>query len=83
MPLPHAYTFPCTVQLRRRVVNLASPFHRLNTSCTALHMHRNAPPLVLNKSCGMTIVWAIFPRVALSISDSSFLLIFVDKTTSI
>ena len=30
MPLPHAYTSPCTVQLRRRVVNLASPLHQLN-----------------------------------------------------
>ena len=45
MPLPHActYPYPCTAQLRRCVVNLASPFHLLNTSCTALHMHRNAP----------------------------------------
>jgi len=43
MPLPHTYTYPCTAQLRRCVVNLASPFHLLNTSSTALHMHRNAP----------------------------------------
>jgi len=48
MPLPHAYTSPCTVQLRRRVVNLASPFHRLNALCTTLHMHRTAPPLALH-----------------------------------
>jgi len=45
MPLPHAYTSPCTVQLRSRVVNLASPFHRLNASCAALNMHRTAPHL--------------------------------------
>jgi len=45
MQLPHAYTYPCTVQLRRRVVRLASQFHVLNASYTALHMHRNAPPL--------------------------------------
>jgi len=32
MPLPYAYTYPCTVQLRRRVVKLASPFHLLNAS---------------------------------------------------
>jgi len=30
MTLPHACNSPCTVQLRRRVVNLASPFHRLS-----------------------------------------------------
>ena len=48
MPLPHAYTSPYTVQLRRCVVNLASPFHRLNASCTALHMHRTTPPLALH-----------------------------------
>ena len=47
MPLPHAYTFPYTVQLRRRVVDLASPFHRLNASCTQ-HMHRTTPPLALH-----------------------------------
>jgi len=45
MPLPHAYTSPCTVHLRRRVNKLASPCHLLNASCTALHMHRNAHPL--------------------------------------
>jgi len=45
MPLPHAYTYPCTVQLRCHVVNLASPFHLLNASCTALHMQGNALPL--------------------------------------
>ena len=45
MPPPHAYTSLCTVQLRCRVVNLASPFHRLNASCTALRMHRTAPRL--------------------------------------
>jgi hypothetical protein len=42
MPLPHAYTYPCTVQLCRRVDKLASPFHLLNASCTAMHMHCNA-----------------------------------------
>jgi len=31
MPLPHAYTSPCTVQLHRRVINLPSPF-RLHIS---------------------------------------------------
>ena len=60
MPLPHAYASPCTVQLHRRVVNLPSPFHRLNASCTMLHMHRTAPPLALHPSpryqrgCGCT-----------------------------
>jgi len=44
IPLPHAYTYPCTVQLRRRVVKLASPCPLLNASCTALHMHCCAPP---------------------------------------
>jgi len=48
MPLPHAYTSLCTVQLHRRVAKLASPFHRLNASCTALHMHCNTPPLALH-----------------------------------
>ena len=48
MPLPHAYTSPCTVQLCRCVVNLASPFHQLNASCTAPHMHCTAPPLTLH-----------------------------------
>jgi len=28
MPLPHAYTSPCTIQLLHCVINLASPFHR-------------------------------------------------------
>ena len=45
MPLSHAYTFPCTVQLRRRVVKPVSPCHLMNASCTALHMHRTAHPL--------------------------------------
>jgi hypothetical protein len=48
MPLRHAYTSPCTVQLCRRVVKLASPFYLLNASCTALHMHRTAPPHALH-----------------------------------
>ena len=39
MPLAHTYISLCTVHLRRRVVNLASPFHLQNASCTALHMH--------------------------------------------
>jgi len=47
IPLSHAYTSPCTVQLRRRIVNLASPFHLLNSSCTVLHTHCTAPPLAL------------------------------------
>jgi len=34
--------------VRRRVVNLASPLHLLNASCTALHMHRTAPTLALH-----------------------------------
>jgi len=45
MPLLHAYTYPCIVQLRRRVINLVSPFHLLNASCTVLHMHHTAQPL--------------------------------------
>jgi len=45
MPLPHAYTYLYTVQLRRRFVKLASPCPLLNASCTALQMHRNAYPL--------------------------------------
>mmetsp|Transcript_26779 Transcript_26779/g.39371 ORF Transcript_26779/g.39371 Transcript_26779/m.39371 type:complete len:264 (+) Transcript_26779:1601-2392(+) len=45
MLLPHAYTSPCTVQLRRRVVKPVSPCHLMNASCTALHMHRTAHPL--------------------------------------
>ena len=45
MPLLHAYTYPCIVQLRRRVINLVSPFHLLNASCTVLHMHHSALPL--------------------------------------
>ena len=44
MPLPHTHTSPCTVQLRRRVVKLASPCPLLNASCTVLHMHCNARP---------------------------------------
>jgi len=48
MPLPHAYTSTCTVQLHRRVVNLDSPFYMLKVSCTALHMHRTVLPLALH-----------------------------------
>jgi len=62
MPLPHAYTFPCTVQLRRRVVNLASPFHRLNASCTALHMHRTAPPLTLHPLAPLSTWMLVHPE---------------------
>ena len=48
MPLPHAYTSACTVHVHCRIVNLASPFHWLNASCTALQMHRTTPPLALH-----------------------------------
>jgi len=45
MPLPHTYISPCTVKLRRRVINLASPLHLLNASCTAhCDALRPAPP---------------------------------------
>jgi len=44
MALPHAYTYPCTVQLHRRVVKLASSCPLPNDSCTALHMPYNAHP---------------------------------------
>jgi len=45
MLLPPAYTSPCTVQLHRRVVKLASPFPLQNAPCTALHMHHTTHPL--------------------------------------
>ena len=61
MPLPHAYTSPCTVQLRRRVVNLASPFHRLNALCTTLHMHRTAPPLALHPLAPLSTWMRVHP----------------------
>ena len=67
MPLPHAYTSPCTVQLRRRVVNLASPPHRLNASCTALHMHHTAPPLRAIRL--FTCYWSLGPQTVNSLSD--------------
>ena len=44
MPLPRAYTSLCTVQLCHHIINLAGPFHLLNASCTALHMHHSAQP---------------------------------------
>ena len=47
MPLPHAYTSPCTVHLCHHIINLASPFHLLNASYTALHMHHTTQSLTL------------------------------------
>jgi len=67
MPLPRAYTSLCTVQLRRRVVNLASPLHWLNASCTALRMHHTAPPL---RAIGLfTCYWYLGPQTVNSLSD--------------
>jgi len=45
MPLPHAYTSQCTVQLRDRVVNLAGPLHLLNASrrCACIAPRRPSP----------------------------------------
>jgi len=62
MPLPHAYTFPCTVQLCRRVVNLASPLHQLNASCTALHMHHTALPLTLHPLAPLSTWMLVHPE---------------------
>ena len=61
MPRPHAYTFPCTVQLRHRVVNLATPFHLLNASCTVLHMHRTAPHLALHPLAPLSTQTLVHP----------------------
>ena len=70
MPLPHAYTSPCTVQLRCCVVNLASPFHLLNVSCTALHMLRTAPPLTLHPLAPLSTWILVHPSVATSAHDN-------------
>ena len=70
MPLPHVYTSPCTVQLRRCVVNLASPFHRLNASCTELHMLRTAPPLTLHPLAPLSTWILVHPSVATSAHDN-------------
>jgi len=61
MPLPHAYTSPCTVQLHRRVLNLASPFYLLNASCTALHMHRTTPPFALHPLAPLSTWMLVHP----------------------
>ena len=53
MPLPHAYTPPCTVQFRSRVVKLASPLHRLILTAAARQVcpqSQRVPCLSKNKS---------------------------------
>jgi len=55
LPLPHAYTSPCTAQLCQRAVKQASPYPLLNASCTALHTHHTAHPLALLS------VWMVMP----------------------
>jgi len=59
--LPHAHTYPCTVQLLRRVIKLAIPFHLLNASCTALHMHHNAPPVALHPTTLLSMWTLVHP----------------------
>ena len=75
MPLPHAYTYPCIVQLRRRVVKLASPFHLLNASCTALHMHRNTHPLAVHPLAPLSM-WTLVHHCFWQASDSVWTTVF-------
>ena len=63
IPLPHAYTSRCTTQFCCRVVNLASPLHRMNASCTALHMHRITPPLALHPLAPLSTWMLVHPAL--------------------
>jgi len=58
--LPHAYASSYTVQVRRRVIKLASPCPLLNASCTALHMNRTAHPLAPHPLTPLSI-WVMVP----------------------